>query len=65
MIIIVFLSLIHFALQLGNASIMEVNREKSLQIFIFMDLKNSLNWLRNKIAVTKENFEEIIKHCFE
>ena len=65
MIIIVFLSLIHFALQLGNASIMEVNTEKFLQIFIFMDLKNSLNWLRNKIAVTKENFKEIIKHCFE
>ena len=30
-----------------------------------MDLKNSLNWLRNKTAVAKQNFKETIKHCFK
>ena len=40
------------SLHMGNASTMEVNTDwKSLQIYIFMDLKRSLNWLKNKIKI--------------
>ena len=53
MIVSMFLSLPHCALDIfateKNASMMdEVNTDrKSLQIFIFMDLKRQLNWLKN------------------
>ena len=41
---------LHFGhLRLGNASTMEVNTDwKSLQIFIFIDFKRPLNWLKMK-----------------
>ena len=53
-------------LQLGNASTMELNKDwKSLQIFVFMNLKRPLNWLKNKITKIKENLKENVKKLFK
>ena len=45
---------------------MEVNTDwKSLRIFIFMDLKRPLNWLKNKMTKIKENLSKTVKQCPE
>ena len=45
--------------QLENISIMEVNTDwKCLKIFILIDLKGPLNWLKNKITKIEKNFNE-------
>ena len=46
------------SLQLVNAWTIEVNTDwKSLQIFIFVELKSPLNWLKNKITKIKKKVE--------
>ena len=51
------------SLQLGNASTMKVNTDwKSQWIFIFMNLKGPLNWLKNKISMIEENLNKNVKH---
>ena len=38
---------------------------ESLRIFIFMDLKIPLNWLKNKITKIEENLNETEKHFYK
>ena len=38
---------------------------KSQRIFIVMDLKRSLNKLKNKVTEIKENLNETVKHCLK
>ena len=64
-----FLSLLCCALDIF-ATVKRVNHGrkynwKYLQIFIFMDLKSSLNWLKNKITIIEENFNGTIKRCLK
>ena len=42
---------------------MEVNMDYKFQrIFIFMDLKKPLRWLKNEIAKIGENLNETVKY---
>lgn len=46
-----------------NALTMEVNMDYKFQrIFIFMDLKKPLRWLKNEIAKIGENLNETVKY---
>ena len=49
--------------EVGNNAVAMVRNWKSLQLFIFMDLKSPLNWLKNKIAKIVESLNETVKHC--
>ena len=45
---------------------MEVHMDwKALQIFIFVDLKKPLNWLKNKKTKIEEDLKETAKHCLK
>ena len=53
-------------LQLENTSTIETNTDwKYLHIYnlyIFMDLKRLLDWLKSKITKIEENLNETVKH---
>ena len=52
------------SLQLISAWTIEVNTDwKSLQIFIFVELKSPLSWLKTKITKIKKKLNETVKHC--
>ena len=54
------------SLQLRNTSTMEMNTVwKSTRVFIFMDLKRPLNWLKNKTTKIKKNLHETVKTCLK
>lgn len=56
-------SAIWTSLQLGNALTMEINTDwNAVPIFIFMDLKRSLNRRKNGTTKIKENLRETAIH---
>ena len=69
MIVSMFLSLPHFALDIfGTGKHVNHRGEYGLEIpanFHFMDLKKPLNWLKNKTTKIEENLNETVQHCLK
>ena len=70
MIVSIFISLSHYALEIFAIGKLVNHREEyglviptNLQSLHFIDLKRPLNWLKSKIIKIEENLNETVKHC--